>query len=225
MSRVRVLAVEDDPTVQHLLRHAAEDEGLELRIEADGRAALSTAQSFKPDLAILDVRLPGAFDGFDVARRLHDWGDVAVLFLTGASSLEDRLAGFRAGGDDYLTKPFHVEELQARITAVLRRRGLSASAIQRVGNISVDEGAREVLRGDRTIELTRTEFELLRVLARQPGRVVHRAALAEEVWGYDKSGNVMEAHMSALRRKLEAHGDRCIHTVRGIGYVLRPTTT
>jgi DNA-binding response OmpR family regulator len=147
------------------------------------------------------------------------------MFLTAATTLEDRLAGFRVGGDDYLTKPFHVEELQARMTAILRRRGLSASTVKRVGNLSVDEGAREVLRGDRTIELTRTEFELLRVLARQPGRVVSRSVFAMEVWGYDQSGNVMEAHMSALRRKLEAHGDRCIHTVRGIGYVLRPTAT
>jgi two-component system OmpR family response regulator len=222
MARVRVLAVEDDPSVQYLLRHATDEQGIELEVAGDGPAALSRAQSFKPDLAVIDVTLPGPYDGFDVARRLHDWGDVAVLFLTGATSLEDRLAGFRAGGDDYLTKPFHVEELLARMTAVLRRRGLSAAAVRKVGDITLDEGAREVGRGEGAIELTRTEFELLRILLRQPGRVVHRRALAEEVWGYEQSGNVMEAHMSALRRKLEAHGDRCIHTVRGVGYVLRP---
>ncbi|HEY1634143.1 MAG TPA: response regulator transcription factor [Acidimicrobiales bacterium] len=221
MSRVRVLAVEDDTSVQYLLRHAAEAEGLDLTVEPDGPKGLATAQSFKPDLAILDVMLPGPFDGFDVARRLHDRCDVGVLFLTGATTLEDRLAGFRAGGDDYLTKPFYVEELQARITAILRRRGLSAAAIWRVGDLSVDNGAREVFRGEDLIELTRTEFELISVLVRRPGRVVHRAALATEVWGYEQSGNVMEAHMSSLRRKLEAYGDRCIHTVRGVGYVVR----
>jgi DNA-binding response OmpR family regulator len=221
MARVRVLAVEDDPTVQHLLRHSAEEQGIELAIESDGPAALATAQSWKPDLAILDVGLPGPYDGFDVARRLHDWGDIAVLFLTGASALEDRMAGFRTGADDYLTKPFYVEELQARVTAILRRRGLSTSAVWNLGDLSVDEGAHEVLRGGELIELTRTEFQLLVALVRQPGRVVHRNAMSMEVWGYEQSGNVIEAHMSALRRKLEVKGDRCIRTVRGIGYVLR----
>jgi two-component system OmpR family response regulator len=213
--------VDDDPVVQHLLRDAAEEDGLELAIEEDADGALTTAQSYKPDLAILDVRLPGV-DGFTLARRLHDQGDVGVLFLTGADSLEDRLAGFHAGGDDYLVKPFFVEEVLARIRAILRRRGVSTSAVWRVGDLVLDEGTWQVTRGDCPIELTRTEFEMLLALVRQRGRVVPRAALAEQVWGYDQSGNVLEVHMSALRRKLEACGERCIHTVRSVGYVLRP---
>lgn len=213
--------MDDDPVVQHLLRDAAEEDGLELAIEEDADGALTTAQSYKPDLAILDVRLPGV-DGFTLARRLHDQGDVGVLFLTGADSLEDRLAGFHAGGDDYLVKPFFVEEVLARIRAILRRRGVSTSAVWRVGDLVLDEGTWQVTRGDCPIELTRTEFEMLLALVRQRGRVVPRAALAEQVWGYDQSGNVLEVHMSALRRKLEACGERCIHTVRSVGYVLRP---
>jgi two-component system response regulator MprA len=156
-----------------------------------------------------------------VARRLRDQDDIAVVFLTGATALEDRLAGFQAGADDYVTKPFFIEELNARIHAVLRRRGVSSSAIWNVADLSVDEGTREVRRGDSPIELTRTEFEILLVLVRYRGRVVPRAALAEAVWGYDHSGSAVGVHMSALRRKLEAHGERCIHTMRGVGYILR----
>src|SRR5437868_3820673 len=163
MRRARILAVDDDPVVHDLLRDAAEVDGLELAIEEDATGALARAQSFKPDLAILDVRLPGV-DGFTVSRRLHDQGDLAVLFLTGADSLEDRLAGFEAGGDDYLVKPFFVEEVSARIRAILRRRGVSTSTIWRVGDLTIDEGTWEVSRRGCSIELTRTEFEMLLVL-------------------------------------------------------------
>jgi two-component system OmpR family response regulator len=158
-----------------------------------------------------------------VARRLHDHGDVALMFLTGASSLQDRLAGFRAGGDDYVTKPFFPEEMGARIQAILRRRGAATTSLWEVGDVTVDEGSRQVSRRNSPIDLTRTEFEILVVLVRYRGRVVPKAALAAEVWGYEQSRNVLEVHMSALRRKLETHGERCIHTVRGVGYVLRPT--
>jgi DNA-binding response OmpR family regulator len=221
LARARILAVDDDPVVQDLLRHAADEDGLELVVEEEATGALAAAQSFKPDLAIIDVRLSGA-DGFTVARRLHDLGDIGVLFLTAADSLEDRLAGFQAGGDDYLLKPFFVEEVIARVRAILRRRGVSTSTVWRVGDLTIDEGTWEVSRADCSIELTKTEFEMLLVLVRKRGRVVHRSALAAQVWGYEQSGNVLEVHMSALRRKLEACGERYIHTVRGVGYVLRP---
>jgi two-component system OmpR family response regulator len=220
LGRGRILAIDDDRVVQDLLRHAAERDGLELAVEEDATGALATAQSFKPDLAIVDVRLPGV-DGFTVARRLRDLGDMGVLFLTAADGLEDRLAGFQAGGDDYLLKPFFVEEVIARIRAILRRRGVSTSTVWRVADLTLDEGTWEVTRGDCPIELTKTEFEILLALVRQRRRVVSRTALAGEVWGYDQSGNVLEVHMSSLRRKLEACGERCIHTVRGVGYVLR----
>jgi two-component system OmpR family response regulator len=221
MVRARILAVDDDPVVLGLLRVAAEEDGLDLVVEEDAAVAFATAQSFKPDLVILDVRLPGV-DGFTVARRLHDQGDVAVLFLTAADTLEDRLAGFKAGGDDYLLKPFFVEEVIARIRAILRRRGMSTGDVWRVGDLTVDEGTWQVARGGCAIELTRTEFDLLLALLRQRGRVVPRAALAEQVWGFEQRGNVLDVHMSALRRKLEACGERYIHTVRSVGYVLRP---
>ncbi len=220
--RARVLVVDDDHRVQQLVRHATDEELLDLEVAEDGRTALAIAQAFKPDIAIVDVRLPGHLDGFAVARQLQDLGDIAVLFLSAADSIEDRLAGFKAGADDYVVKPCFADELTARIRAILRRRGLSTSAVWRVGDLTVDEGTRGVSRCDHPIELTRTEFEILLILVRHRGRVVPREALTEEVWGYGPSGNVLEVHMSSLRRKLEAFGERCIHTVRSVGYVLRP---
>jgi two-component system OmpR family response regulator len=168
------------------------------------------------------VRLPVGPDGYTLARVLRRTGDLPLLFLTAADGLDDRLAGFEAGADDYLVKPFSMAELLARAQALLRRSGRLSSAVTRVGDLVVDHGARTIVRGGESLELTRTEYELLLALAQHPGQVLSKVQLLTQVWGFDAyDTNVVEVHLSALRRKLEAHGPRLVHTVRGIGYVLR----
>lgn len=218
----RVLVVEDDASIRHALEASLRAERYEVRAEPDGTAVRDVAVQFLPDLAILDVRLPAGPDGFAIARTLRTNDDVGVLFLTAADSLSDRLTGFQAGGDDYLVKPFSMAELLARAQALLRRSGRLRSQVWQVDDLVIDEGARRVMRAGVLLDLTKTEYELLSVLARHRGQVLSKAQLLTQVWGFDAyATNVVEVHMSSLRRKLEVHGPRLVHTVRSVGYTLR----
>ena len=219
---VRVLVVEDEPAVREAIEIAFRREGFDVRAEADGSALADVVVAFRPDLAILDVRLPAGPDGYTMARTLRGLGDVPVLMLTAADSVGDRLDGFEAGADDHLGKPFSTAELLARSRALLRRAGRLASAVQAVEDVVVDDAARSVTRAGQPVELTRTEYDLLSTLLRHAGQVLSKRQLLVQVWGFDAfDPNVVEAHMSALRRKLEAHGPRVIHTVRGVGYLVK----
>jgi two-component system, OmpR family, response regulator len=219
----RLIVIEDDVALREALTVALQGEGYEVMAAPDGSTFVDTIGSFRPDLALLDVRLPEGPDGLSLARRLRATSDVPVLFLTAADTVQDRLAGFDAGGDDYLVKPFSMAELLARVHALLRRSGRLASVTWQVDDLIVDEGARTVTRGGEAIELTRTEFDLLAALGKRIGKVVPKPQLLTLVWEFDSyDPNLVEVHVSALRRKLEAHGPRLIHTVRGVGYVLRP---
>lgn len=219
----RVLLVEDDWAVRDAVEIAFRGEGFDVRAEADGTCIEKVVESFQPDVAILDVRLPVGPDGYTMARQLRRLDDLPVVLLTSADSLDDRLTGFRAGADDYMSKPFSMAELLARVQALLRRSGRSSDCTHHVGDIVVVDGTRTVTRDGVEIDLTRTEYELLSVLCRYPGQVLSKQQLLKQVWGgFDSYGdNVVEVHMSALRRKLESHGPRVIHTVRSVGYVLR----
>lgn len=218
----KVLVVEDEPIVRDLLVTVLRTEGYEVVPAADAGGALREARSFGPHLALVDVRLGSGPDGFSVARRLREEGDVALLFLTGADEPEDIRAGFAAGADLYVTKPFSVDTLLVQVEAVLARAGKSRDAHWEAADVVVDEAARAVTRAGRAIDLTPVEFELLCRLVRRPGRVVTKSQLLAELWGYrDYNPNVVERHMSALRRKLEANGPRLVHTVHGAGYVFR----
>jgi two-component system, OmpR family, response regulator len=222
----KVLVVEDDSSVRDTVRIALESAGYQVRVEGDGLAVETVAREFRPDLAVLDVRLPQGPSGLSVAKLLRDGDDgLPIIFLTAAADVDDRLAGFRAGGDDYLTKPFAVAELQARAEALLRRSGrLNTSGVWQVGDLVVDEAARRATRDGRELGLTRTEFELLLILGANPDRVLSKSQLLTSVWGFDEyDPNVVEVHISSLRRKLEAAGEpRLVQTIRGVGYVLRP---
>lgn len=221
-SKARVLVVDDDPSLRSLLVMALRREGWDARAEADGTAIKEVATEYEPDLVILDVRLGTGPNGFALARELRGISDIAILFLTVAESTEARLAGFEAGADDYLVKPFEVEELVARVRALLRRVGrLSSPAAVRVGDLVIDGAARRVTRGEEAIDLTRTEYELLSVLVKHRGQVLSKTQLLDAVWGFDAyDTNLVQVHMSALRRKLGAKGSRLVHTVRGVGYVV-----
>jgi two-component system OmpR family response regulator len=220
--KARILLVEDDEPIRSALVVSFQQEGYEVRAEPDGSAIASVAQEFRPDLAVLDVRLPVGPDGYAIAHILRGTSDLPLLFLTAADSLSDRLAGFDAGGDDYLVKPFSMAELLARVHALLRRAGRLSSQVRVVGDLVVDEGARTALRNGVPLELTRTEYNLLSVLVRHPGQVLSKIQLLTQVWGFDEyATNLVEVHVSTLRRKLEALGPRLVHTVRGSGYVLR----
>jgi two-component system, OmpR family, response regulator len=219
----RVLLVEDDPALLEAVASALRGEGYRVHAEGDGTLIRDVAATFRPDLAVLDVRLPIGPSGLSIARLLRDDGELPIIFLTAADSTEDRLAGFDAGADDYLVKPFVMAELLARVRALLRRSGSLTSEIWQVGDVLVDEGTRRVHRNGSSIDLTRTEFDLLVALGRTPDRVLSKVQLLSSVWGFDSYDvNVVEVHVSALRRKLEEHGPRIIHTVRGAGYRLRP---
>lgn len=219
----RVLLVEDDSAVREAVEIAFRGEGFDVWAEADGTSIEKVVDSFQPDVAILDVRLPTGPDGYTMVRQLRRLDDLPVVLLTSADSLDDRLSGFRAGADDYLSKPFSMAELLVRVQALLRRSGRSSDCTHRVGDIVVVDGTRTVTRDGVEVDLTRTEYELLSALCRYPGQVLSKQQLLKQVWGgFDSyGGNVVEVHMSALRRKLEAHGPRVIHTVRSVGYVLR----
>lgn len=222
VQKPRVLVVQDDRAIRSSLDVALRTEGYEVRTEGDSTTIDRVAETFRPDLAILDVKLSPGPDGLAAARRLRAGSDLAILFLSTADSVADRLAGFEAGGDDYMVKPFSMAELLARARVLLKRAGRLSSAVRQVGDLVIDDGARTVARGDNVLDLTRTEYEILLALARRPGRVLTKVQLLVEVWGFDTYDvNLVEVHLSALRRKLEAHGPRSVHTVRGVGYVLR----
>jgi two-component system response regulator MprA len=219
----RVLIVEDDDDIAQVLQRSLRLEGYETRIAVDGEAALGAAADFVPDLVVLDLGLP-KLDGMDVARRLRAADDVPILMLTARDALESRVEGLDAGADDYLVKPFERQELLARLRALLRRRPPRGSASLTVADLALNPDTHEVRRGDRTIELTQREFELLEYLMRNERIVVPRQRLLEDVWGYDPfaTTNTIEVFVSNLRRKLESGGEpRLLHTIRGAGYVLR----
>jgi two-component system OmpR family response regulator len=214
----RVVLVEDEESVRQAVERALRREGIAVTGFADLPApdvVLATA----PDLAVLDVLLPSG-DGFELARQLRAARDLPIVVLTARDAVEDRLDGFELGADDYLVKPFALEELLARVRAVLRRAGRLGSAVE-AGDIVVDEQAGLASRGGSPLELTPTELRLLAYFVRQRGLVLSKHQLLSQVWGYDAyDPNVVEVHVSALRRKLEAHGSRILHTVRGLGYRL-----
>ena len=226
-SAVRVLVVDDEATLSELLSMALRYEGWEVRTAASGSSAVRSAREFRPDAVVLDVMLPD-FDGLEVLRRMRaEAPDVPVLFLTARDAVEDRIAGLTAGGDDYVTKPFSLEELVARLRGLLRRAGMTAARQGSelvVGDLVLDEDSREVRRGNDLVELTATEFELLRYLMRNPRRVLSKAQILDRVWSYDFGGqsNVVELYISYLRKKIDAGRQPVIHTVRGAGYVLKP---
>jgi two-component system, OmpR family, response regulator MprA len=219
----RVLVVEDDEAIADVLRRTLRQEGHEVRSSADGLQALVAAEEFVPDVVILDLGLPD-LDGIEVCRRLRAESDVPILILTARGELGDRVVGLDSGADDYLVKPFERQELLARMRALMRRRPPRGSAALVVGDLRLNPDTREVSRGDREIELTNREFELLEHLMRNERLVVSRERLLEEVWGYDPLAmtNTIDVFISNLRRKLEEGGEnRLLHTKRGAGYVLR----
>ncbi|WP_327046566.1 response regulator transcription factor [Microbispora sp. NBC_01189] len=224
---VRVLVVDDEPDLVEVLGAVLKYEGWDVRTAGDGASAVRTAREFLPDAVLLDVMLPD-FDGLEVLRRLRtEAPDVCVLFLTARDSVEDRIAGITAGGDDYVTKPFSLEEVLARLRGLLRRSGMARTAEGdrlTVGDLVMDEDAREVTRGGELVDLTPTEFELLRFLMRNPRRVLSKAQILDRVWSYDFGGqaHVVELYISYLRKKIDAGRPALIHTVRGVGYVLKP---
>jgi two-component system response regulator MprA len=219
----RVLVVEDDEDIAQALQRSLRMEGYDVRTAADGQAALEEGRAFAPDLVILDLGLP-KIDGLEVAKSLRADDDVPILILTARDAVESRVEGLDSGADDYLVKPFERQELLARMRALLRRRPPRGSAPLRVGDLALNADTHEVHRGERTIELTQREFELLEYLMRNERIVISRQRLLDEVWGYDpfSTTNTIEVFVSNLRRKLEADGEpRLLHTIRGAGYVLR----
>jgi DNA-binding response OmpR family regulator len=218
-----VLVVEDDTDIAGVLRRSLDKEGYDVRVAPDGEAAIDEAGVFEPDAVVLDLGLP-RLDGVEVCRRLRDDGDVPILILTARDALEARVEGLDSGADDYLVKPFERDELLARLRALLRRRPPRGSAYLVVGDLRLNPDTHQVVRGDRELDLTAREFELLEHLMRNERIVVSRQALLDEVWGYHPFAetNTVDVFISNLRRKLEANGEtRVLHTVRGAGYVLR----
>jgi two-component system OmpR family response regulator len=227
---LRVLVVDDEPNIAELLRMALRYEGWDVQVAHTGSQAVSTARKQVPDAVVLDMMLPD-FDGMEVLRRLRaEQADVPVLFLTARDAVEDRVAGLTAGGDDYVTKPFSLEEVVARLRALMRRAGAqqtSEHSVLTVGDLVLDEDSHEVVRAGTSISLTATEFELLRYLMRNPKRVLSKAQILDRVWNYDFGGqaNVVELYISYLRKKVDAGREPMIHTMRGAGYVLKPAET
>jgi two-component system, OmpR family, response regulator MprA len=231
---MRILVVDDDRAVRESLRRSLAFNGYQVDLASDGQAALDAVIARRPDAMVLDVMMP-RLDGLEVCRRMRAGGDdLPILVLTARDAVSDRVSGLDAGADDYLPKPFALEELLARLRALLRRRSpddIAATAAGTskplvFGDLSLDPETRDVCRGDRPISLTRTEFALLELLLAHPRRVLTRAQILEQVWGYDfpTTGNALEVYIGYLRRKTEADGEpRLIHTVRGVGYVLRDT--
>ncbi len=228
---VRILVVDDDRAVRESLRRSLSFNGYSVELAHDGVEALEKIAAERPDALVLDVMMP-RLDGLEVCRQLRSTGDdLPILVLTARDSVSERVAGLDAGADDYLPKPFALEELLARMRALLRRTkpedaDAGESVALRFSDLALDPMTREVTRGQRQMSLTRTEFALLEMLIANPRRVLTRSRILEEVWGFDfpTSGNALEVYVGYLRRKTEADGEpRLIHTVRGVGYVLRET--
>ena len=221
----RVLVVDDEPNIVDVVAMALRFQGFEVASAASGKEALSAVESFRPEVMILDVMLPD-MEGFEVAERLGaERGHVPILFLTARDASEDKLRGLTTGGDDYMTKPFSLEELVARIRNILRRTGNGSDSSRLVfEDLELDEDTREVTRANEPVELTATEYRLLRYLMLNPRRVLTRGQILDHVWDYDFGGDarVLETYISYLRKKLDRHGPTLIHTSRGVGYALRP---
>ena len=222
----RVLVVDDEDSITDLVATALRYVGFEVAVAANGRQALERATSFRPELVVLDVMLPD-LDGFEVVRRLRGDGlRIPVVFLTARDATEDKVAGLTIGGDDYVTKPFSLEELVARVRAVLRRTGGAAEQSGRlqISDLELDEDSHQVWRAGQPVELTATEFKLLRYLMLNARRVLSKAQILDHVWNYDfgGDGSIVETYISYLRKKVDAAEPRLIHTVRGVGYTLRP---
>ncbi len=227
--KARILVVDDEPNITELVSMALRYEGFEVEVAGDGRTAVARAASFRPHLMVLDVMLPD-IDGFGVLKRIRaDGQPLSVVFLTARDATEDKINGLTLGGDDYVTKPFSVEELVARVRAVLRRTNGAGAGTSRLSfaDLELDEDTREVWRGDEPIELTATEFKLLRYLMLNARRVLSKAQILDHVWQYDFGGdaNVVETYISYLRKKVDKTEPRLIHTVRGVGYTLRVPAT
>ncbi len=227
---IRALVVDDEQTLAELVGLALRYEGWDVRAVHDGASAITAARDFRPDLIVLDVMLPD-IEGFEVLRRIRsdsaDTTPVPVLFLTARDAVEDRIAGLTAGGDDYVTKPFSIEELVLRLRGLLRRTNAATEADSStitVGDLTLDEDSREVHRAGMLVPLTATEFELLRYLMRNAKRVVSKAQILDRVWNYDFGGqaNIVELYISYLRKKIDAGNEPMIRTMRGFGYVLKP---
>jgi two-component system OmpR family response regulator len=222
----RLLVVDDEPNIVELLAASLRYAGFEVTTARSGTEALSRANEARPDLLVLDVMMPG-IDGFEVVRRLRGEGVTSpVLFLTARDSTEDKISGLTLGGDDYVTKPFSLEEVVARIRSILRRtrQGAPEDATLRLGDVELDDDAHEVRKAGKPVTLSPTEFKLLRYFLQNPGRVLSKAQILDHVWHYDFGGqaNIVELYISYLRKKIDAGRSPMIHTMRGAGYVLKP---
>jgi DNA-binding response OmpR family regulator len=214
----RVLVVDDEQGIVDFVKLGLQYEGFEVATAADGKQALIAISEFKPDIVVLDIGMP-RMDGLEVSRALQG-SEIGIVILSARDGLQDRLAGLTAGADDYLVKPFHFEELLARVRAVLRRRKPTAGEVLRVGNVTLNDGTRDVQVGDRAVELTAREFDLLKLLMQHPGQVLARDRILDQVWGYNFYGdeNNVEVYIRYLRQKLGDEERQLIQTVRGVGY-------
>jgi two-component system response regulator MprA len=222
-STTHVLVIEDEERIRQFLQRGLTYEGYRVDVAADGITGLALARETPPDLVILDWMLPG-MDGLEVCRRLRAAGPTPILMLTAKDAVSDRVQGLDAGADDYLVKPFSFDELLARLRALLRRAAPAQPEALRFADLSLDTGTRQAFRGERAIELTAKEYELLELFMRHPRQVLTREVIYDRVWGYDFGGesNIIEVYVRYLRQKTEAEGEpRLLHTVRGVGYVLR----
>ena len=221
--RERVLVIEDEDRILDFLRRGLTYEGYRVETAADGPTGMALARETPPDVVILDWMLPG-LDGLEVCRRLRAAGDVPILMLTAKEAVSDRVQGLDAGADDYLVKPFEFDELLARIRALLRRAHPEAAGVLVFGDLRLDTGTHQAFRGERQVDLTAKEYELLELFLRNPRQVLTREVIFDRVWGYDFGGesNIIEVYVRYLRQKTEAGSEpRVLHTVRGVGYVLR----
>lgn len=220
----RILIIEDDQAILKILQRGLGYEGYVVDTATDGRSGLNLARDHQPDLVILDLMLPG-MDGLEVCHRLRAaGGNLPILILTAKDSVQDRIQGLDTGADDYMVKPFNLDELLARVRALLRRTQQERIVVLKFADLTLDTGSRQAARGNRLIPLTAKEYDLLELLMRHPKQVLTREVIFDRVWGYDFGGesNVLEVYIRYLRQKLEAGGEpRLIHTVRGVGYVLR----